>query len=53
MRIKRVKYIQESESITKVVLTMRKPKPQSLIRKRMYWASCYKWDMYMYRKLKE
>ena len=51
MRLKGVKCVYESENIYKAIITMRRPKPRLLIRRRMWWANCYKWDMYMYRKL--
>ena len=52
IRHKGVKHVKKTDDISIILITMRKPKHQSYIRRRMWWASCYKWDMAIYRKEK-
>jgi hypothetical protein len=49
-RLKGVKHEKISEDICRCILSIRKPKRQLPIRTRMWWASCHKWEMAMYRK---
>jgi hypothetical protein len=48
-RLKGVRHEKVSEDICRCIITMRNPKKQLYIRTRMWWASCKKWEMAMYK----
>jgi hypothetical protein len=45
-------YEPAGNNLTRVIVIMRKPKPKSYIRRRMWWAWNYKWDHSHYKKYK-
>jgi hypothetical protein len=49
-RLKCFRHERISKTISICIINSRKPKKQLYIRKRMWWASCHKWDMAMLRK---
>jgi hypothetical protein len=50
IRLKGVKHEKVNEDLCRCIITMRNPKKQLYIRRRMWWANCFKWEMAMYRK---
>jgi hypothetical protein len=49
-RHKQYHFERVTDTQTRVIVIMRKPKPKSYIRKKMYWAWHYKWDHSHYKK---
>jgi hypothetical protein len=49
-RHKQYRFERIDDSRTRVIVIMRRPKPRSYIRKKMYWAWQYKWDQSYYKK---
>ena len=49
-RIKQYYFERITDIQTRVIIVMRKPKPRSYIRRRMWWAWNYKEDKQMYKK---